>query len=346
MLRRFLILSLAIGSGLFFFACNAEQKEGEPMEETAETTAVESGVVNVYTHRHYPADKELFAEFTKQTGIEVNVVSAGADELIKRLETEGDQSPADLLVTVDASRLHRAKALNLLQPVSTPTLQQNVPAHLRDKDNEWYGLTVRARIVAYAPDRVDPTKLQTYAALANKEWKGKLLIRSSSNEYNQSLMAAMIEHKGAEKAAEWAKGIVDNMARTPAGNDRDQMKGIAAGLGDIAVVNSYYYNMMKNSDDQAERDAASKVEVTFPHFEDGGIHINVSGAGVTKNAANAENAIKLLEFLTSDAAQRKFAEANFEYALKDEIEYDGIGLDKLGENNEKAVMIFDQVGWK
>ncbi len=346
MLRRYLILSFAIGSGLFFSACSGEQKEAEPMEEAAEQTAVESGIVNVYTHRHYPADKELYAEFTKQTGIEVNVVSAGADELIKRLETEGDKSPADLLITVDAGRLHRAMALGLLQPVSTPTLQENVPAHLRDKDNNWYGLTVRARIVAYAPDRVDPKKLETYSALADKEWKGKLLIRSSSNVYNQSLMAAMIEHKGAEKAAEWAKGIVDNMARTPAGNDRDQIKGIAAGLGDIAVVNSYYYNMMQNSDDEAEREAASKVEITFPQFEDGGIHINVSGAGVTKSAANAENAIKLLEFLTSEAAQRKFAEANFEYALKDDINNDGISLGKLGENNEKAVMIFDQVGWK
>lgn len=316
------------------------------------------GVVNVYSHRHYETDQELFRRFTELTGIRVNVQTASADELITRLETEGASTQADLLVTVDAGRLHRAKERNLLRSVTSETLRANVPEHLRDPEGYWYGLTQRARVIVYAKDRVSPEELSTYEDLADSRWQGRILVRSSENIYNQSLMASILAVHGEEEALEWAGGIVRNMARRPQGGDRDQVKDVAAGVGDLAIVNTYYVGLLLNGDDEADRELAEKVGIFFPNQEDRGTHVNVSGAGVTAHSPNPENALRLLEFLTDSEAQTRYAQANFEYPVKPGIPWaetlsewgqfrpDTLNLSVLGELNRRAVMVFDRAGWR
>lgn len=314
--------------------------------------------VNVYTHRHYEVDQKLFAEFEEETGIKVNVVSANADELIQKMTLEGENSPADVLITVDAGRLHRAKTGGLLQSIESETLDNIVANNLKDKDKQWYGLTYRARVIVYNPENISPDSIDTYEALANPELEGKVLIRSSENVYNQSLLASIIANSDEATATSWAEGVVKNMARNPKGGDRDQIKAIAAGEGDVAVVNSYYLGNMLNSSSEEEVEAANKVEILFPNQEGRGTHINVSGAGVAKHAPNKENAIKFIEYLASDKAQKVFAEANYEYPVNKNVEWagtlkkwgefksDDLNLTLLGENNELAVKTFDRAGWK
>jgi iron(III) transport system substrate-binding protein len=345
--RRFAAVLL----GLTTVACGGGEQGGESAAEGG-------GVVNVYSHRHYDADQELFRRFTEQTGIQVNVVTASADELITRLENEGMDSPADVLITVDAGRLHRAKERGLLQAVSSPTLEANVPEHLRDRDGQWFGLTQRARIIAYHRTRVQPESLSTYEALAEPQWRGRVLIRSSSNVYNQSMLAAMIANSGPEAAERWAAAIVGNMARAPSGGDTDQIKAVAAGAGDVAVVNMYYLAQLAQSQDAEERRVAEQIGAFFPNQQTTGTHINVSGAGVTRSSKNRENAIRLLEYLSNDEAQQVFAEAIQEYPVKPGIarsqtlqawgDYraDTLDLTRLGELNADAVRIFDRAGWR
>lgn len=316
------------------------------------------GEVNIYSHRHYETDARLFEEFTQETGIKVNVVRGNADELIKRLELEGDQSPADLLITVDAGRLHRARAKDLLQPIQSDLLTERVPDHLRDPQGYWFGLTRRARIIVYSLARVDPAQLSTYEALTEPEWKGRILVRSSSNIYNQSLLASMIATHGEGQALNWARGIVANMARSPRGGDRDQIKAMASGIGDIALVNTYYLGLMLNSTDPQERKAARQVGVFFPNQDGRGAHVNVSGAGVTRSADNIENAVRLLEYLVAKDAQDLFARANYEYPVNPAVEAsellqswgefksDTVNLSLLGRYNLEAVQIFDRAGWR
>lgn len=338
----------------FFAACNNNsESQAEGSGETAG-----AGEVNIYTHRHYESDQQLFEDFTEQTGIKVNVINASADELMQRMELEGENSPADVLITVDAGRLYRAKEKGLLQPVTSETLTTNIPARFRDKDNQWYGLTYRARVLAYDKNKVDPARLSTYEDLAEPEWKGQVLVRSSDNIYNQSLMASLIAAHGQEEAKALAEGVVNNMARTPKGGDRDQVKAIASGQGTVAVVNTYYVGKMLSSDDPDERKAGEGVAILFPNQEGRGTHINVSGAGVGAHAPNKENAIKFIEFLSGDEAQQVFAQANYEYPVKEGTEWapllkswgefktDSLDFSKLGELNNQAVMIFDQAGWK
>ncbi|HSH46689.1 MAG TPA: Fe(3+) ABC transporter substrate-binding protein [Longimicrobiales bacterium] len=314
--------------------------------------------MNVYSHRHYESDDRLYEQFEEETGIRVNVVTASADELITRLEREGEASPADVLITVDAGRLHRARSRDLLQPVVSEVLEANVPSHLRDREGMWYGLTRRARVIAYHRERVDSSALSTYEALADPEWEGRVLIRSSSNVYNQSLLASLIAHLGPEAARNWAAGVVSNMAREPSGGDTDQLKAVAGGVGDVAVVNTYYLARLHGSEDEEERRVAEVLGVHFPNQDGRGAHVNVSGAGVTRHARNPENAVRLLEFLTSDAAQQVYAEANGEYPVKEGVAWspvleswgqfntDELDLSELGELNDEAVRIFDEVGWQ
>lgn len=342
MFKKFTLM--VIFSLLFVFSANA--------------VYAESKEVNVYTHRHYDTDKKLFEMFTERTGIEVNVVKAEADQLIKRLELEGKNSPADVLITVDAGRLFKAKSKGLLQPITSVILNNSIPSHLRDPEGYWYGLTIRARVIVYHKDRVKPGELSTYEALTDKKWKGRILVRSSHNIYNQSLLASIIAAKGLTYAEDWAKKVVANMARKPKGNDRDQVKAIAAGIGDIALVNTYYIGKMLNSKNPQEREAAEQVGIFFPNQNDRGAHINVSGAGVTVSSKNRKNAIKLLEFLMGDDAQRLFAEANYEYPVKPGVERseiikswgnfkaDSINMSLLGKLNREAVEVFDRVGWR
>ncbi len=322
------------------------------------TNQTEKNEVNVYTHRHYEIDQQLFAKFTEETGIEVNVINASADELIERIANEGEQSPADVLITVDAGRLNRAHQRGLLQPVSSEILETTVPEHLRDPQGHWFGVTYRARIIAYAKDRVDPTTIERYEDLAGEQWKGKVLVRTSDNVYNQSLLASMVIANGADAATNWAKGIVANFAREPKGNDRDQIKGIAGGEGDLAIVNTYYIGLMLHSENSEEQQAAQNIGIIFPNQNDRGTHVNVSGAGVAAHAPNKDNAIRLIEFLLSEDVQAQLSSFNFEYPVNASVpatdllqswgdfKKDQVNLAALGEHNEEAVKIFDQVGWK
>ena len=346
-----LIVAVAVFSMLV--ACKNEKEDNSPKEDKSKDQ-----VVNVYTHRHYEPDQEIFKMFEEKTGIKVKVVNASADELIQKMKMEGEQSPADVLITVDAGRLSRAKDQGLLQPIKSKILEKSIPAHLQDVDNQWFGLTKRARIIAYSKDRVKPEDLSTYEDLVNKKWKGKILVRSSSNIYNQSLMASIIANDGEEVAKTWAEGIVANMARSPKGSDRDQVKAVVAGEGDLAIVNSYYIGKMLNSPDPEEVKAAQQVGLFFPNQKNRGTHINVSGAGVAKYAPNKANAILFIEFLISAEAQQIFTDANYEYPILESVapvqdikdwgdfKEDNLGLNKLGENNKKAVLIFDEAGWK
>lgn len=313
--------------------------------------------VNVYTHRHYDADQQLFDAFTEETGIKVNVVSASADELIQKLELEGEGSPADVLITVDAGRLHRAKEKNLFQAVDSDVLNTNIPSKFRNPEGMWFGLTYRARILAYHKERVNPEDLDAYESLTEEQWKGRILTRSSENIYNQSLLASLIVAHGADAAEEWAAGLLSNMARDPKGSDRDQVKAVASGEGDVAIVNSYYIGIMLNDANEETVKAANQVGIFFPNQNDRGTHINVSGAGVTRHAPNKENAIRLLEFLSGEKAQGVLANVNYEYPVNPNVapsellqswgdfKADEINLSLLGENNSEAVIIFDKVGW-
>ncbi len=315
--------------------------------------------LNVYTHRHYDSDKQLFEMFEKETGIKVNVINSKADELIQKMVLEGEQSPADVLITVDAGRLHMAKEKGLLQPVkNTAVIDSILSPNLVDKDYEWIALTKRARILVYAKDRIDPTELSSYEDLVLPKWEGKLLFRSSSNIYNQSLMASIVANDGEDIAKKWAQGMVKNQARKPKGNDRDQVKAIAAGEGDIAIVNTYYVGKMLNSNDRVELEAADKVGVFFPNQKDRGTHINISGIGIAKHSPNPEAANQLIHFLLNEEAQKVFALSNYEYPVNPSVENseilkawgdfkeDSLHLNLLGELNKKAVILFDEAGWK
>lgn len=317
-----------------------------------------SGEINLYSARNEALIKPLLDRFTEQTGISVNLVTGKADTLLKRLESEGDNSPADMLITTDAGRLHRAKQAGLTQAVETQVLNDAVPAPYREPEGHWYGLSLRARPIFYAKDRVSPESLSSYRALAGPEWAGKICIRSSDNIYNQSLVAAMIAHDGEEKTQEWVNGLVENFARSPKGGDRDQIKAVAAGECDIALANTYYLAGMLTGNDQNQRLAAQAVAVYWPDQEGRGTHVNVSGAAVTAFARNRENAIKLLEFLVSPESQSWYGEVNQEYPVRDGVAWsqllnqwgrfkaDQLNLSLLGENNAQAVMIMDRAGWK
>ena len=317
-----------------------------------------SSEINVYSHRHYDTDKKLFKMFEEKTGIKVNVVKAKAKALIKRMETEGSKSPADVLITTDAAGLYLAKSKNLLQAINSNYLTTNIPQNLRDKDNKWFGLTKRARVIAYRIGSGMEGKISTYEDLADPKFKGQIMVRSSNNVYNQSLLAAVIAHHGEEYALKWAKGVVANMAKRPKGNDRYQVKAIANDIGSIAIVNTYYIGKMIDNKDASQRESVRKVKILFPKFENGATHINVSGAGVAKYAPNKENAIKFIEFMASAQAQELFAKGNYEYPVLKGVKMsevvsswgqfqdDSISINTLGENNKAAVKIFDKARWK
>ncbi len=313
--------------------------------------------VNLYSARKEALIKPLLDKFTAQTDIRVNLVTGKADALLKRLQSEGVNSPADMLLTSDAGQLYRAKAGGILQAIESAALDKVIPAHYRDPDGQWYGLSLRARVIIHAKDRVKPEQLSTYEALADSQWKKRICIRSSSNIYNHSLVASLIAAHGEAQTEAWAKGLVANLAKSPAGGDRDQIKAVAAGLCDLAIANTYYLGAMLHAD-QAQQQAAAQVAVFWPNQQDRGAHVNISGAAVTKAAKNKENAIKLLEFLVSDQAQRWYAEKNYEYPVKTAIPIsatlqvwgkfntDTMNLSRLGELNPQAVKLMDRANWR
>jgi iron(III) transport system substrate-binding protein len=315
-------------------------------------------VVNVYNSRHYQTDQALWDGFADATGIEVNIVDGNHDELIQRMRSEGENSPADVFVTVDAGRLAQAIELGLLQPVESAALEERIPANLRDVEGRWYGLAMRARVLVHAPDRLPASDLSTYEALAEPEFKDKVLVRSSTNVYNLSLVGSILAANGPEATEAWCEGLVANMARLPEGGDTDQIKAVAAGVGDVAISNTYYLARLEASDKPEDRAVVGKVAVFFPNQDGRGTHVNVSGAGVVKTAPNKENAVKLIEYLASPEAQRYFADVSLEYpanpAVKPhpvlaewgEFKQDQLNPSVYAENSAEAAMIMDRCGWK
>tara|TARA_R110002050_G_scaffold38476_5_gene95007 strand:+ start:1602 stop:2612 length:1011 start_codon:yes stop_codon:yes gene_type:complete len=322
------------------------------------SVSADDNLVNVYSARKEALIKPLFDRFTEETGITVNLVTGKADALLKRLQVEGNATPADLFVTVDAGRLHRAKAAGVLQVATSETLDQLIPAHLKDVDGYWYGMSQRARTVFYVKGKVDPAELTTYEDLADPKWKGRICIRSSSNIYNQSLVASMIDANGVEATEAWAKGLVANFAKPPAGGDTDQLRAAAAGVCDIAIANTYYYARLIHSKKESDNEVAAKLGTAWLNQEGRGAHVNVSGVGVTKYASNVESALKLMEFMASDESQTWYGAENNEYPVVKNVEIspvlkglgefkaDDIELSKLGTNNRAAVELMDRAGWK
>ncbi len=314
--------------------------------------------VNIYSARKEALIKPLLDEFTEQTGIHVNLVTGEADTLLKRLEVEAKNTPADILLTVDVARLIRAKDLELFQSIDSEVLEKGIPEHYRDSDKQWFGLSLRSRVIIYAPDRVKEEELSSYENLANSKWKNRVCVRSSSNAYNQSLVAAMVANDGVEKTEAWAAALVKNFARDPKGGDRDQIKAVAAGVCDVALVNTYYLAGMLVSSQEDEVAAANKIKLFWPDQDGRGAHMNVSGAGILKPAKHKKEAIQLLEYLANDKAQHWYAEANHEYPINSNIESsailkswgkfkaDNLNLNLLGKYNTEAVLLMDRAGWK
>jgi iron(III) transport system substrate-binding protein len=320
-------------------------------------TGAGAAELNIYSARQEALIKPQLDAFTAQTGVKVNLVTGDAKELVQRLKAERANSPADLLFTADAGNLYAAAADGLCQKIDSDALNRSIPAAYRDPEGAWFGLGIRARPIFYVPGKVDPAQITRYEDLADPKWKGRILVRSSSHIYNQSLLASMIAHDGPEAAERWAKGVAANLARKPQGGDRDQIKAAAAGEGDVVIANSYYYAQMLTSDDPQEREAARMLKVIWPNQGDRGTHVNVSGACVTAHAPNKDQAVKLLEFLVGDEAQKIYAEKGQEFPVKAGIspsetlrglgafKADELNLAELGKHNAEAVRIFDRVGW-
>lgn len=358
-MKKSLIL-LVVAMMFVLSACSGKSNMGttDGATQTEKETVKNPGEVNLYTSRHYDVDNDLYQKFEEETGVKVNVIKGEADELLERIKREGTATKADIFLTADVGRLYRAKEEGLLQTVSSDILSKQVPANFRDNEDMWIGLTKRARVLVYNKDKVKPEELSTYEALTDDAWKGRVLVRSSESVYNQSLLASFIEINGEEKAKEWAQGMVNNFAQSPQGGDRDQAKAIAAGIGDIAIMNTYYFGQMLNSQEPEEVKVAENLGVFFPNQDTTGTHVNISGAGVVNGSKNADNALKLLEFLTGEEAQGQFASANYEYPVNENVEpaellkswgdfkEQNIPLSTFGEHNAKAIMIFNEVGWK
>ena len=322
------------------------------------TSVLSAAEVNIYSARKEDLIKPLLVQFEEKTGIKVNLITSKADALLQRLISEGKNSPADILITTDAGRLYRAQQAKVLQAIQSETLEASVPEQYRDPDGYWYGLSLRARPIVYAVNRVKPEQLSSYEALANAEWKNRVCIRSSDNIYNQSLVAALISHLGEEATQNYITTLAQNFARPPQGGDRDQVKAIASGQCDVAIINNYYLGQMLTSTDPSELEAAKQVKIFWPNQEDRGTHVNISGAAVTASSKNKEAAISLLEFLVSDDAQTWYAKTNIEYPIKPgvqasdilqswgEFKADSLSLRQLGELNAQAVKIMDHAKWK
>jgi iron(III) transport system substrate-binding protein len=318
-------------------------------------------ILHIYSSRHYNTDEKLYSDFTKATGIEIKRVDGKGDALIARLEQEGELAPADLFITVDAGRLWRAEQAGLFQAVDSDILNEKIPANLRHPEGQWFGFSTRARVLVYNTDKIQDGALTSYKDLTDPQYKGRVCVRSSGNIYNQSLMASMIAQEGADVAKEWAAGLLDNLARKPQGGDTDQIKAVAAGICDIALVNSYYFFRLQRSEQTEDNAVVKNLALVFPEqggAKDGsGTHINISGAGVLKNAKNKEAAVKFLEYLTSESAQAYFANGNNEYPVVEGIavndivdanrdfKIQDINVSAFGEHQKQAKMIFDEINF-
>jgi iron(III) transport system substrate-binding protein len=323
------------------------------------SAAVNAQVLNLYSSRHYQTDQALYDNFTKQTGVKLNLIEGGEDPLIERIRNEGDKSPADVLITVDAGRLWRAEQMGLFQPVKSQVLETRIPSAFRHPDGLWYGFSTRARIIAYSKERVKPGEITTYEELANPKWKGRICTRSSGHVYNLSLISSLVNYMGEARAEEWTKAVASNLARAPKGGDTDQLMGVASGECDLAISNTYYYVRLLRSQKPEERQAVEKVGVVLPNQKDRGTHVNVSGGGVLKHAPNREAAIRFLEYLASDQAQNYFANGNNEWPVVPSVtpdnrelvslgkfKVDTLNLAVVGRNQPTAQKIADRSGFK
>lgn len=339
MRQRNLIL-LIITAAFFIFSCSS------------------GDYINIYSSRHYDTDLELYNRFTDETGIRINLIEGGSDELIERIINEGVNSPADIVITVDAGRLWRAKEAGVLQPASSGILNERIPPELRDPEGYWFGLSQRVRGIIYNRDSVDPSELAGYWELADDAWSGRICVRSSNNIYNQSLVASLIETHGLEDTEEWAGKLVSNFARSPQGGDTDQIRAVAAGQCDIALVNSYYLARLIDSSSESDREVAEQVGIYFPGEEYGGSHVNISGAGIAAQSPNREHALRFLEYLTEPEAQNFFAGGNFEFPVTagteipdvlthfGTFESDAVNVSAYGINNPEAIRLMDRAGWR
>lgn len=330
--------------------------------ETADrdtNAATAERVVNVYSARHYRSDAAVYAAFTEATGIRINLIEADGDQLIERIRADGARSPADVVITVDAARLQRAEEAGLFAQTDFTEFTAGVPDNLIDPEGYWVGFAKRSRVIAYSNQRVQPGEITTYEDLADPRWQGRVCIRQSGNAYNQSLLASIIARSGEEAAEAWAAGVVANMARPPQGGDTAQIQGVAAGDCDVAVTNHYYYALLANSGEPANRAAAEAVTLLFPNQDSYGAHINVSGAGIAVNAPHPDEAREFIAFLLSEPAQRIFAEMTNEIPAVASTQWenptleammpfveDSLNVSELGDHNAAAQRIFDQVGWQ
>ncbi|MBW7476872.1 Fe(3+) ABC transporter substrate-binding protein [Paenibacillus oenotherae] len=348
---------------VFCAACGFGGSGGNSQSQDGKDAAIkrdadgDGGAITVYTSRHYEADSALFESFTKLTGIKVNEIKGTAEELEARIKRDGEDSDADLFFTVDGGVLNNAKREGILQPLRSDRIDRQVPAKWRDSNDYWIGITTRARVIVYAKDRVKPKELSTYESLTEEKWKGKVLIRSYSNLYNQSLLASFIAINGEKQAEAWARGMVSNFARTPEGGDRDQAKAIADGIGDVAVINTYYMGQLAGSNDSEDARIAAELGVFFPNQETTGTHVNISGIGLARYSKNRENALRLVEYMTSKEGQTVLVKQSYEFPVNEEAEVpDSIKLwgafksqqldfANLERYRQKAIDIFKRAGW-
>ena len=318
--------------------------------------------VNVYTSRHYDSDDALYEEFTKETGIKVNIISGKGSALLERIKSEGKNSPADIFFTVDAGNLWKVQKEGLFRTINSKKVLSSVPAELRGPNDEWTAVAKRARVIFYNPMKIKSSEIKglTYEDLANKEWRNRIVIRSSSNMYNQSLVASLIANLGEENTEIWANNFVKNFARKPQGNDRSQIIAVSNGEADLAIANSYYIGiMLSGSAGKEQQEAAKRVKIHFPNQNDRGVHINISGAGILKNSPNTANANLFLEFLLSKRVQKYMVDKSYEYPIvkgvlpSSEIssfglnfKEDNTAVSQFGELNPKAIRLMDRSGWK
>ena len=331
---------------------------GRDREEATPAAPADAGVVNIYTARHYDADQQIYDGFKRATGITVRATQSQPALLVEKLKAEGAASQADLVLMADAGALWRAQEAGVLQPVTTPLLEQRIPAHLRDPQGRWWGFARRARVIAYAKDKVRPEEVASYRAVADPKFRGRVCVRNADNIYNLSMMAAFIERWGPQRALEWARGVVANMARAPQGGDIDQIRAVAAGACDVALANSYYYLRLANSENAEDKAVVDKVAVVVPEQAGTGTLVNVSGGGVTAHARNKANAVKFLAYLASDEAQAIFAAANNEFPAVESgrpppaveayarFKADPLPVSTYGRRQAEAQAVFDQTGWR
>jgi iron(III) transport system substrate-binding protein len=347
---RFSVTSLTLVLTLALAAC------GRGGHETAPPAT--KRVLNLYTARHYDADLKLYDAFTRKTGIKVNRLEMAPDQLIERMKAEGDASPADVILMADAGALWRAEQAGLFQAMKSPLLDQRIPAALRDPKGLWWGFSRRARVIAYDKAAVKPEEVTTYESLASPRFRGQVCVRSSDNVYNLSLMGALIQRWGHDKALQWAKGVVANMARPPQGGDIDQINAIGAGACKVALTNTYYYLRLAASPAASDQAVANKVALAFPDLAGAGTHVNISGGGLARYAQHPDAGRQFLEFLAGDEAQGIFAGANNEYPAVASVtppplvqkyanfKADPLPVSSYGEHQAEAQQIYDQAGWR